>query len=119
MATFRINYSRVISQANSMNDLASDLNREIRVLEDLLTSIKNEWKGPGSEAYQAQLVRLINDMKSTKSQMANVTSTIKSVARRIQAEDERLARLAAQAAAAAAAKENGGGGSFGGGGGGR
>ena len=34
MASFRINYSRVISQAESMNNLSSDLSYEIRRLEN-------------------------------------------------------------------------------------
>lgn len=96
MATFRINYSKVISQANSMQNLSSDLNTEIRKLEDLLSHIKREWKGPASEAFQKELIELIADMKSTKYSMSSVSSTIKSVANRIQREDERLAALLAQ-----------------------
>ena len=96
MAEFRINYSRVISQANQINTLSGDLNREIANLENLLSQIKSEWKGPASEAFQRQLLMLIADMKTTKYNMSSVSSTIKNVAERIQREDERLAALAAQ-----------------------
>ena len=91
MAKFRINYSKVISQANSMNELSSDLNTEIRRLEDLLSRIKREWYGPAADAFQKQLIMLIADMKTTKYNISSVSSTIKNVANRIQSEDERLA----------------------------
>lgn len=94
MAAFRINYSRVISQANSMNNLSSDLSAEIRRLENMLNDVKSNWKGPASDAYQRQLISLINAMQRTKNKMSEVSSTIKSVARRIQDEDERAAERA-------------------------
>lgn len=91
MAKFRINYNKVISQANDISDLSRDMNTEIRKLEDLLSQIKREWYGPASDAFQKQLIMLIADMKTTKYNMSSVSSTIKNVANRIQREDERLA----------------------------
>lgn len=91
MAKFRINYNKVISEANSMSELSGDLNTEIRKLEDLLARIKREWYGPASDAFQKQLIMLIADMKTTKYNMSSVSSTIKNVANRIQREDELLA----------------------------
>lgn len=91
MAKFRINYNRVISQANDISDLSRDMNTEIRKLEDLLSQIKREWYGPASDAFQKQLIMLIADMKTTKYNMSSVSTTIKNVANRIQREDERLA----------------------------
>ena len=91
MAKFRINYNKVISQANSMYELSVDLNTEIRKLEDLLARMKKEWCGPASDAFQEQLIMLIADMKTTKYNMSSVSSTVKNVANRIQQEDERLA----------------------------
>lgn len=93
MAEFRINYQRVISQANSMNNLSSDLGKEIQRLEEILTDAKANWVGPASQAYQKQLLLLIADMKSTKFKISSVSSTIKNVANRIQKEDKRLAEL--------------------------
>lgn len=94
MASFRINYSKVISQANTMNDLSCDLSREISKLENVLNDVRANWKGPASETYQRQLVNLISSMKNTRKRMSNVSSTIKSVANRIQREDERAAEMA-------------------------
>lgn len=91
MAKFRINYNKVISQANDISDLSRDMDTEIRKLEDLLSQIKREWYGPASDAFQKQLIMLIADMKTTKYNMSSVSSTIKNVANRIQREDQRLA----------------------------
>ncbi|MBQ8741961.1 MAG: WXG100 family type VII secretion target [Clostridia bacterium] len=96
MARFRINYSKVIRQADDIEELSRDLNREIGRLENLLSQIKREWCGPASEAFQNQLTMLIADMKATKHGMSNVSGTIKDVASRIQDEDERLAMQMAQ-----------------------
>ena len=84
----RINYNRVISQANDIKDLSNDLGREITDLENLLAKIKREWYGPASSAFQNQLLILIADMKTTKFNMSSVSSTIKNVANRIREEDE-------------------------------
>ena len=88
MAGSRINYNRVVSQANDIKDLSSDLDREITNLENLLAQIKREWYGPASDAFQKQLLMLIADMKTTKYNMSSVSSTIKNVAKRIREEDE-------------------------------
>ena len=96
MAQFRINYNKVVRQANEMSDLSRDLNSEIGKLENLLAQIKREWYGPASAAFQKQLIMLIADMKTTKYNMSSVSSTIKNVANRIQKEDERLAAKLAQ-----------------------
>lgn len=93
MASFRINYNKVISQANSISDLSRDMDTEIRKLEDLLSQVKREWYGPASDAFQKQLIMLITDMKTTKYNMSDISLTIKNVANRIQKEDNRLANL--------------------------
>lgn len=94
MASFRINYSRVISQANTMNGLSYDLLTIIRKLERTYDEVRTHWEGPASKAYQQQLERLICSMKNTQGKMDSVASTIKTVARRIQLEDERAAERA-------------------------
>lgn len=94
MAKFRINYDKVISQADSIEDLAGDLQRKISDLTDLQNLARKEWIGPASTAFQKKLSTLISDMKSTKADMDSVASKIKSTARSIQREDERLAREA-------------------------
>lgn len=105
MAGFRINYSQVVGQANTINNLSGDLDREIQKLENMLNSVGSNWKGPASTAYQNHLKLLIADMRKTKYSMSSVSSTIKNVATRIQQEDERQAELARQLAAAKAAEQ--------------
>lgn len=94
MARFRIDYDQVISQADSMDDLADDLKRRIDELDGLRDLVREEWAGPASTAFQQKLSTLIDEMESTRSDMSTVTSKIRSTARRIQREDERLAREA-------------------------
>ena len=83
-----INYSLTISQANSIKDLSDDLADEITRLENLLTRIKSDWKGPASDAFQKRLQMMINDMRETKKDMSNVASSIKTVAKRIRQDDD-------------------------------
>ncbi len=95
MSQFRINYNKVIDQAEQIDDLSRDLNSEIKTLEGLLEQVKREWCGPASDAYQQQLLMLIADMKTTKHNISSVSSTITNVANRLQREDERIAEAAA------------------------
>ncbi len=94
MADFRINYNKVISQAESIEDLAVDLRRKIQDLSGLQSYVRGEWTGPASSAFQKKLSELITEMESTQSDMDSVASKIKTKARSIQKEDERLAREA-------------------------
>lgn len=94
MAGFRINYEQVVGQANTIHNLSDDLSKEIQKLENVLDSIRLNWKGPASTAYQNHLTLLIGDMKKTKASMSDVSSTIRNVATRIQREDEQQAELA-------------------------
>jgi WXG100 family type VII secretion target len=94
VSEYRINYSQVIRQANTIDGLAGDLGRQIQRLNNILSSLNSGWQGPASSAFRSQLSRLINDMNSTRSSMSSVSSTISNVAYTIQKEDERLAELA-------------------------
>ena len=85
----RINYSLTISQANSIKGLSDDLADEITRLENLLTRIKSDWKGPASDAFQKRLQMIIDNMRATKKDMSNVSSSIKTAADRIRQEDNR------------------------------
>lgn len=91
MAKYRINYTTVISQANSVKSLANDLNVEIKKMRSLLERIKTEWKGPASEMYQKKLESLITKMEGTKSRMNSLSSNIKTVANNIQRADNEAA----------------------------
>ena len=94
MAQFRINYDKVISQADSMENLADDLQRRINELSNMQALARKEWVGPASTAFQKKLSALIDEMRGTQSDISSVASRIKKTARSIQQEDERLAREA-------------------------
>lgn len=92
---YRIDYYKVISQANSIAGDASELAAQIRLLEQLEQNCKSAWKGEAADAFLAKLSALRGEMSRTRSQMSTLASTIKYCAERIQREDEEAAERAA------------------------
>lgn len=92
---YRINYSKVISQANSIADDATQLSAQIKLLEQLEQDCRSAWKGQAADAFIAKLSTLRSEMNRTKSQMSNLASTIKYCADRIQREDRQAEERAA------------------------
>ncbi len=92
---YRINYSKVISQADSIAGNAADLSTQIRALEQVERECRSVWKGQAADVFIAKLSALREEMSRTKSQMSQLASTIKYCADRIQREDQRVAELAA------------------------
>lgn len=86
---YRINYSKVISQANSIAGNASELSAQIRLLGQIEQDCKSVWKGQAADAFIAKLSSLRTEMNRTKNQMSTLASTIKYCADRIQREDRR------------------------------
>lgn len=93
--SYRINYSKVISQANSIADNAEQLAAQIRRLDQLEQECRSAWKGQAADAFLAKLSALRSEMTRTKSQMSTLSSTIKYCANRIQREDREAAERAA------------------------
>lgn len=92
---YRINHSKVISQADSIRDDADQLNVQIRLLNQLEQECRLCWKGDAADAFLSKLNQLKAEMTRTKNQMSNLASTIKYCADRIQREDEEAERRAA------------------------
>ena len=84
---YRINYSKVISQADSISDDASQLSSQIKLLEQMEQDCRAVWKGQAADAFISKLSTLRSEMNRTRSQMSNLASTIKYCADRIQGED--------------------------------
>ncbi len=80
---YRINYSKVISQANSISDDASQLSSLIKLLEQMEQDCRAVWKGQAADAFISKLSTLRSEMNRTRSQMSNLASTIKYCADRI------------------------------------
>lgn len=87
---YRINHSKVISQANSIADNASELSAQIRLLEQIEQDCKSVWKGQAADIFIAKLSTLRTEMNRTKNQMSTLASTIQYCADRIQHEDRQM-----------------------------
>lgn len=92
---YRINYSKVISQADLIAGDALELSTQIKLLEQIEQDCRTAWKGQAAEAFIAKLSTLCSEMSRTKSQMSNLASTIKYCADRIQREDRQAEERAA------------------------
>jgi len=92
---YRINYSKVISQANSISDNANSLNTQVSQLLELEQDIRAAWIGQAAETFLSRLSTLRGEVTRTRQQMVNLASTIKYCADKIQREDEEAERRAA------------------------
>jgi WXG100 family type VII secretion target len=100
----RINYERVLGQANEIEGLGGDLQRVVSDLQTLMSEIPSSWKGDASSAYLKECEDLKVKMQNTSQNIKNVSQNIRTIARIIHDEDERMARVASAAAASMAAK---------------
>ncbi len=91
---YRINYSKVISQADDIEGSAGQLSAQIKQLTQLEQECRSVWKGQAADSFCLKLKSLIGEMNKTKSQMSNLASTIKYCANRIQREDQEAERQA-------------------------
>lgn len=92
---YRINHSKVISQARSVEDCAKSLSSQVQLLEQMEQECRSVWKGDASETFIAKLSSLRAEMIRTRSQISNLASTIRYCADRIQREDQKAAELVA------------------------
>ena len=92
---YRINYSKVISQANSISEDVTQLSAQIKLLEQMEQDCRIAWKGQAADVFISKLSALRSEMNRTKSQMFNLVSTIKYCADRIQREDRQAEERAA------------------------
>ena len=92
---YRINHSKVISQANSIANNASELSAQIKILEKLEQECRTVWKGQAADTFISKLSALRTEMTRTKNQMSTLASTIKYCADRIQREDREAEERAA------------------------
>lgn len=83
----RINYTKVINQANSISDNADQLNAQIKALNQLEQECRACWKGDAADEFIKKLGQLRNEMTKTKTQIDKLASTIKSTADKIHKAD--------------------------------
>lgn len=96
MAIMRINYSKVISQANQIQELSNDLTNQINSLNKMESEVRANWKGQASETFLKKIDELRSNMSKTQQKMSKLSSTIKTVATNIKKEDEIQAQKANQ-----------------------
>lgn len=92
---YRINYAKVISQADAVMEGASEVSAQIRLLEQIEQNCRAAWKGQAAEVFIARLGALRTEMNRTKNQMSTLAATIKYCADRIQREDQQAEERAA------------------------
>lgn len=92
---YRVNYSKVISQANSISGDADQLSAQIRLLDQMEQECKTVWKGEAADIFISKIRNLRSEMNRTRSQMSDLASTIKYCANRIQREDREAEERAA------------------------
>ena len=85
----RINYSKVISQADSISENAKQLSEQIKRLKQLEQECQSVWKGQAANTFIRKLEMLHSEMERTKVQMADLASTIRYCADTIQQQDRR------------------------------
>ncbi len=95
MTELRINYTKVISQANQIDSLASDLRVQYNNLNTLSSNMKSAWKGEAATVTSQQIELTKNSMLTEIRRIENLANTIKTVANIIKTEDERRAAEAA------------------------
>ncbi len=87
---YRINYSKVISQANDISNNVVKLSAQINLLSQLERDCRTIWKGQAADTFISRLISLRSEMNRTVSQMSSLASTIKYCADRIQHEDQEI-----------------------------
>lgn len=92
---YRINYSKVISQADSIASDASELSAQIKLLGEMEQDCRAVWKGEAADKFILKLHTLRTEMSRTKSQMSDLAATIRYCANRIQCEDRKAEERAA------------------------
>ena len=92
---YRINHSKVVSQANTIADCASRLSEQANQLSFMEQSIRSAWKGQASDVFFSRVSSIRGEVNTARQQIATLASTIKYCADRIQREDDEAMRRAA------------------------
>jgi WXG100 family type VII secretion target len=91
---YRIDYDKVIRQADSIARNADDLAKQINQVNVLEQDFRSSWKGQASDTFISRLQTLRTEMSRTRTQMSNLASTIRYCAEGIQREDDAARRRA-------------------------
>lgn len=92
---FRINYSKVLSQADSISENARELSLQLKLLAQIEQDCKVAWQGEAANVFLAKLSELKDNVSRTSSKMSALASTIKYCAEQIRRADESANKSAA------------------------
>lgn len=92
----RIDYDRVVRQANELGNIASDLDRVNSELQNIISETDANWDGEASEVYKKRCFSLSDYVRELSRDMNRVSSTIKEVADIIREADERANEIASR-----------------------
>ena len=87
MATYRINYTQVVSQVHVLESQADQMGLQISALARMEQDCPAYWKGAAASAFLSKLDSLLTELVRTQAQLFTLASTIQSCADRIQQED--------------------------------
>ena len=80
MADYIQNYNRNMRDANDIEKLAGELDKQIDELNDLRIRISSNWEGEASDAYQKELRLLITRLTSIRKNMYSASAAIEDAA---------------------------------------
>ena len=84
----QFDYSRVISQANAISECEVQLSNQIKSLTQIEEECRNIWQGIAANAFVGKMHELYDIMNKTVVQMADLTSTMRAHAQKIQQKNE-------------------------------
>lgn len=85
----QFDYSRVISQANAISECEVQLSNQIKSLTQIEEECRNIWQGiAGKCIFVGKMHELYDIMNKTVVQMADLTSTMRAHAQKIQQKNE-------------------------------
>lgn len=95
MATIRIDYERVMHQADEVDGQAGRLGQAIQELESLMEQVRTSWESPASTEFLGKCNVLRDKMRDNQLVMLTVAGDVRGTAKRIRDEDLRSAEVAA------------------------
>lgn len=91
---FRINYDKVIQQANSISDNATNLTSQLNILSQVEQDIRTGWKGEAADVFRIKLSALKENISKTRNDILKLSSMIKYCAEQVRRVEEQETRNA-------------------------
>lgn len=93
---FRINYEKVIKQADSIAANAAELSSQLNILAQMEQDIRSVWKGEAADVFGIKLTALKENINKTRNDILRLSSTIKYCAEQVRRVEEQATLNAAK-----------------------